>query len=395
MRSFKFSLSHITLLQFAMVFTASLDAYAYHEEGTVWNFDDLSVKLCSPGVSKLCADGWQKRNVAAWGVFTDPDEGKVFRFDPSGEGPPGVVTPAMGPDGPDNDGVGNGILASSHNAIFIRMASNAADGQGRIYFSHTCSTGDADYYSDNKRIDFTIKNQPGGSAPYQDYIVSVGAHPEWKNTICQFTIEVSRTGSSDPQDAIGIALVKFINSINDNTVLVSLTGTGNGVVTGPGIDCGTDCQETYIHGTPITLSANPAVGSTFTGWGGDGAVTCKGTGDCNNTVDSIKPVPVTANFTGPATLNVKKSGSGSGIVRTISTTEIDCGSDCQESYTQPDVVTLNATPSAGSVFIGWSGACSGAGNCIVTMSASRNVTARFDLTPPPTVRLAVNNVLRP
>ena len=41
------------------------------------------------------------------------------------------------------------------------------------------------------------------------------------------------------------------------------------------------------------------------------------------------------------------------------------------------MLTLSATPDAGSIFTGWSGDCAGTGTCVVTMSASRNVTATF------------------
>jgi hypothetical protein len=44
-------------------------------------------------------------------------------------------------------------------------------------------------------------------------------------------------------------------------------------------------------------------------------------------------------------------------------------------------VTLNQEAAAGSKFSGWSGACSGTGECKVTMSAAESVTASFDLEP--------------
>jgi hypothetical protein len=43
------------------------------------------------------------------------------------------------------------------------------------------------------------------------------------------------------------------------------------------------------------------------------------------------------------------------------------------------MVTLVATPGAFSTFAGWSGACSGTGTCVVTMSQARNVTATFNI----------------
>jgi hypothetical protein len=81
-------------------------------------------------------------------------------------------------------------------------------------------------------------------------------------------------------------------------------------------------------------------------------------------------------------LNVNKTGSGSGTV-VSSPAGINCGPDCSETYTvggyiNLSSVTLTPIPAAGSVFVGWSGACSGGGACNVSMTEPRTVTARFD-----------------
>jgi len=59
----------------------------------------------------------------------------------------------------------------------------------------------------------------------------------------------------------------FVNK----TITVSKAGSGTGTVTGTGINCGADCSESYPHDafTTITLTATPAPGSVFAGWGGD------------------------------------------------------------------------------------------------------------------------------
>lgn len=49
---------------------------------------------------------------------------------------------------------------------------------------------------------------------------------------------------------------------------VSKSGGGSGVVSGPGINCGADCSETYNQGALVTLSATVDSGSTFGGWSG-------------------------------------------------------------------------------------------------------------------------------
>src|SRR2546428_5845093 len=53
-------------------------------------------------------------------------------------------------------------------------------------------------------------------------------------------------------------------------------------------------------------------------------------------------------------LVVVRAGSGSGTV-TSTPAGITCGADCSEPYASGTVVTLTATPAAGSVFTGWRG----------------------------------------
>ena len=75
-------------------------------------------------------------------------------------------------------------------------------------------------------------------------------------------------------------------------------------------------------------------------------------------------------------LTVVTDGPGTGTV-TSAPAGIDCGTDCSESYTENTVVSLTASPAAGSLFTGWSGACSATDSCAVTMDAAKSVTATF------------------
>ncbi len=78
---------------------------------------------------------------------------------------------------------------------------------------------------------------------------------------------------------------------------VSKSGTGAGTVTSSpaGINCGSDCSETLVDGTSVTLTASPASGSSFTAWSGAG---CSGTSTC--TVVMSEARAVTAQFTANA-----------------------------------------------------------------------------------------------
>ena len=156
---------------------------------------------------------------------------------------------------------------------------------------------------------------------------------------------------------------------------VGAGGAATGVVTSspPGIDCGSACITTYTSGTVVTLTATPGASAIFTGWTGDcsgQATTCA--------VTMTAPRVVTAMFDKLYTLSVSRAGSGDGTV-TSTPTGITCGGDCTEGYVYATVVSLTATPAAGSVFAGWDSVCSGAPNpCSVTMYGAQSVTARFD-----------------
>jgi hypothetical protein len=156
---------------------------------------------------------------------------------------------------------------------------------------------------------------------------------------------------------------------------VAVNGNGTGTVssTPAGINCPATCRASFTSGTLVTLTATPNAGSTFSGWGGD----CTGTGSC--TVNMATSHFVTATFSTPVSffgLTVTKSGTGSGTAISAPA-GIDCGSTCSASFASGTNVTLTVTPDPGSTFIGWSGDCTGTGNCTVSMAAPRNVTANF------------------
>jgi hypothetical protein len=72
---------------------------------------------------------------------------------------------------------------------------------------------------------------------------------------------------------------------------VSKLGSGQGTVSGSGINCGETCLASYSAGAEVTLSATAEPGSTFDGWSGG---VCSGTGLCTVTMNAN--MTVTANF---------------------------------------------------------------------------------------------------
>ena len=101
--------------------------------------------------------------------------------------------------------------------------------------------------------------------------------------------------------------------------------------------------------------------------------------ECANALNSIAPT---------FTVMVTKNGAGTGTVASTPA-GINCGGDCNERFPGGTTVTLTATPSAGSVFTGWSGGgCSGTGSCVVSTTAT--VTATFGLPAPAPFTVTVN-----
>ncbi|OGQ81800.1 MAG: hypothetical protein A2289_09405 [Deltaproteobacteria bacterium RIFOXYA12_FULL_58_15] len=176
---------------------------------------------------------------------------------------------------------------------------------------------------------------------------------------------------------------------NTQTLTVTKQGFGIGLVESSpeGIDCGDICVASFEQGTEVSLTATPTQDSVFAGFSGD----CSGSSPCTVTVDVERSV--TAHFDSPQAvtyaLTVSKQGTGTGLV-VSSPAGIDCGSTCTSSFDEDTEVTLTVTPTQDSVFAGFSGDCVGGESpCVLTMAAARNVTAYFNLPPPPVQRLTV------
>ncbi len=73
------------------------------------------------------------------------------------------------------------------------------------------------------------------------------------------------------------------------TITVSDTGSGTVTSSPAGISCGSTCTATFANGTTLALSAAPANGYKFIGWGG----ACSGTGTCTLIVSANATVTAT------------------------------------------------------------------------------------------------------
>ena len=87
---------------------------------------------------------------------------------------------------------------------------------------------------------------------------------------------------------------------------LSVSKSGSGTVSGSGINCGTTCSASYTAGTSVTLTAAPATGQTFAGWGG----ACSGTGTCTVSMTAAKSA--VAEFSPPTPIFIGILGGGIG-----------------------------------------------------------------------------------
>jgi hypothetical protein len=171
----------------------------------------------------------------------------------------------------------------------------------------------------------------------------------------------------DAMKNIGAAFERAVSVVS-----VTLAGTGSGSVASRDglIACPGTCSHPYPFGSPVVLEASPNIQSSFAGWSGAG---CVGLEVCSLSVEASSVVE--ARFE-EIRLAVTKSGTGDGMVAS-SPPGIECGSTCSARFDRNTVVTLSVSPDGFSRFDHWSGACTGAGACVVTLAAAASVTAHF------------------
>lgn len=92
----------------------------------------------------------------------------------------------------------------------------------------------------------------------------------WTNVSCQ-------GGNSNPTCTFSRGNTNPRANFENYSYTLSVSVTGNGRVTGSGINCPGTCSATPEWGDWITLAASSTGGSTFTGWSG----ACTGTSTCN------------------------------------------------------------------------------------------------------------------
>lgn len=202
--------------------------------------------------------------------------------------------------------------------------------------------------------------------------VTLTATPDSDSVFTGWTGSCTGTGSC----TVSMTAARTVGAVfaaKTFALTVSKSGAGGGTIASSpgGINCGSDCAQEYAIGTSVELTASSDLNSIFSGWSGD----CSGTGPC--VVAMGTPHTVTATFDRLVVLTISKIGNGIGTVASVPS-GIDCGADCSEKYAPGTTVVLSAVPIGDLVsFNGWTGGCSGTGDCALAMNADVSVSAVF------------------
>ncbi|MBF0520636.1 MAG: DUF1566 domain-containing protein [Nitrospirae bacterium] len=138
-------------------------------------------------------------------------------------------------------------------------------------------------------------------------------------------------------------------------------------------DGGTGSVST-VSGSSIILKATANANNTFLGWGG----LCSGTGDCTITLTSNVSITATFAITN-VTVNVSASDGGS-ITDASGNTIASSGGTGSKSVISGTSTTFKAVANTNYTFLGWSGACSGTGDCTITPTTNTSISATFTQT---------------
>ncbi len=166
--------------------------------------------------------------------------------------------------------------------------------------------------------------------------------------------------------------------VQDGKGTVRVSWPGNNTQPGSTYECEVrQCTYSVPNGTRVTLDALPGGSTELKAWDGG----CVGNaspcvvylGGPLTVVVSFRP---TGALTSAVGLNLTRSTGG--VVESVPP-GIKCGVDtgCRAGFKGGVVVRLAQMPAAGYEFVGWGGACGGAGGCSVEMTVSHWVSAAF------------------
>ena len=198
------------------------------------------------------------------------------------------------------------------------------------------------------------------------------ARLRWAALLCFSAVVVSGCGELVPTRPVGVS------------VEVVLAGEGIGRVTSTPEGIATAANRftaTFENGTAVTLTAEAADGSVFTGWSDPG---CRSNGPCTIALDENATVIASFDLvpSDEASLTIALDGDGEGSVASDPEGIATGDGAFIATFVIGTVVTLRAEPAEGNVLAGFDGVECDEGSaddtCTFTFDGVTSVTVRFE-----------------
>jgi hypothetical protein len=216
--------------------------------------------------------------------------------------------------------------------------------------------GETDSFGAGGRDAWIMKLDGSGSVTWQK---------TYGGTDYDYGYSIQQTGDGGYVMAGGSA---SFNAGNDDIWLIKLDGNGStGSCPFEGI------STALVNDTVATVTETAAITGTTSVTGADTTAVPADSGATPTEICPLSDKPLTLK------VGATRKRQGDGIIAS-SDGLIDCPGACQVPYNQGAMVTLSATPSALSTFLGWKPAspgCEGTNPCSITMDKKKSVKAIF------------------
>lgn len=194
-------------------------------------------------------------------------------------------------------------------------------------------------------------------------------------------------GASLKADDLAAVLFSYpatTSTVASRTLTVSRSGNGRVTSVPAGIDCGSDCSQSFPEGTSVTLSAQPATGAIFLGWSG----ACTGSGACTVTMSTNRSVTATfggADLVVSAVSNPPAAALPGGRFAATDTTANVGGGSAASTRTRY-YLSLGTSPGSGDVLLSGS-------RSVSSLAPGAQATGAITVTIPSTMALGTYRLL--